>query len=98
MAGKKPIQVLAERHGGASPGLRERVRQQRAARKRVLGALVDGPRTVAQIAEAAALPTHEALWYLMALRKYGYVAEAEEQDDCYTYTSMEVGCEDDSAG
>jgi len=94
MADRKPIQVLAERHGGASPELKERLKQQRAARKRILGALADGPLTVAQVADASALPKHEALWYLMALKKYGEVVEAQEQDDCYTYDLAAAGGDD----
>jgi predicted ArsR family transcriptional regulator len=85
MADMKPVQVLAERHGGASPELKERLKQQRAAHKEILRALRDGPRTVAQVADATALPKHEVLWHLMALKKYGEVVEAEEQEDCYTY-------------
>ena len=85
MADTKPVKVLEERHGGISPEVRERLRQQRADRKSIVKALAEGPQTVAQVADATGLPKHEVLWYLMALKKYGEVVEAEEQLDCYSY-------------
>jgi DNA-binding IclR family transcriptional regulator len=85
MADMKPVQVLAERHGGLSLEVKERLKRQRAARKAIRKALAEGPRTVAQVADATGLPRDEVLWYLMALKKYREVVEAEEQDDCYAY-------------
>lgn len=91
MADEKPVRVLAERHGGVSARLKDEVKRQRAARKGIRQALAGGPLTVAQIAEAAGLPRHEALWHVMALKKYGEVVEAEEQEDCYAYALTNGG-------
>lgn len=85
MAENRPVRVLAERHGGASAEVKARVKREHAFRKALRAALADGPKTVAQIAEAAAMDEREALWFLMACRKYGEVVEGELQGDAYTY-------------
>ncbi len=56
--------------------LREVVREETFMRRRVLEVLADGPHTVPEIAEALGRPTHEAMYWLMGLRRYGWVVEA----------------------
>jgi len=82
---KKPIQVLRERRGGLPKELVERSRQQAKTHKLLTAALKDGPKTVPELAEATAMPSHEVLWKLMGMKKYGLVVEGEERDGYYQY-------------
>jgi len=40
-----------------------------------------GPRTVPTVAEELGKPAHEVLYWMMSLRKYGWIAENEEPDN-----------------
>lgn len=82
---RKPIQVLSERRGGVPKDLVERSRAQAKTRKKIIEVLKDGPRTVPEVAKATAMPSHEVLWKLMGMRKYGLVVEGEERDGYYQY-------------
>jgi predicted Rossmann fold nucleotide-binding protein DprA/Smf involved in DNA uptake len=62
---------------------REVIRDEMFMRKQVLQALSDGPRTVPEIAEAMGSPVHEVMYWVMAARKYGLVAEVKDPDDDY---------------
>jgi len=81
----KPVQILRERRGGVPKGLLERNRRQAKTHKALTAALKDGPKTVPEIAQITGLPTHELLWYVMGLRKYGQIVEGEERDGYYEY-------------
>jgi len=61
--------------------VREIVRDEQFMRGRILKALESGPLTIPQIAAAIGKPTHEAVFWVMGLRKYGWVAEIKEVDD-----------------
>jgi len=81
----KPIQILRERRGGVPKEHVERSRQQAKTHKLLTAALKDGPKTVPEVAQASGLPTHEVLWYLMGMKKYGQVVEGEERDGYHEY-------------
>jgi hypothetical protein len=85
MAESRPVRVLAERHGGASAEVKARVKGEHAFKKALRAALADGPKTVAEIAKATGMHEREALWFLMASKKYGDAVEGELRDDAYTY-------------
>ncbi len=78
----------------AVPGqrdVREVVRDEQVMRRRVLAALADGPLTVPEIAAAVDRPTHEVMFWVMGLRKYGWLAEDKEVNDegYYRYEVVE---------
>jgi predicted Rossmann fold nucleotide-binding protein DprA/Smf involved in DNA uptake len=54
---------------------------------RVLAVLQDGPKTIPQIAKALHCPPREVTLWLMALRRYGRIAELPKgpTDDYYQY-------------
>ncbi len=58
--------------------VREIIRDEHLIRARILAALEEGPQTVPQLAEALGKPTHEIVFWVMGMRKYGYVAEIKE--------------------
>ena len=86
---RKPIQVLRERRGGVPKELLERSRAQTKTRKKIIQALEDGPKTVPEVAKATAIPSHEVLWKLMGMKKYGLIVEGEERDGYYQYALKE---------
>ena len=78
----------------AVPGqrdVREIVRDEQVMRRRVLAALADGPLTVPEIAAAVERPTHEVMFWVMGLRKYGWLAEDKQVNDdgYYRYQVVE---------
>ncbi len=54
---------------------REVVREEPIMRPRILAALRDGPLTVPQIAEAIGAPADETVFWVMGMRRYGWLAE-----------------------
>jgi predicted Rossmann fold nucleotide-binding protein DprA/Smf involved in DNA uptake len=78
----------------AVPGqrdVREVVRDEQMMRRKILAALADGPLTVPELAEVLGSPTHEVMFWVMGLRKYGWVAEIKEVNDdgYYQYQVVE---------
>jgi predicted Rossmann fold nucleotide-binding protein DprA/Smf involved in DNA uptake len=61
--------------------VREIVRDEQFMRARILKALESGPQTVPEIAAAIGHPTHEVVFWVMGMRKYGWVAEIKEVTD-----------------
>jgi predicted transcriptional regulator len=58
--------------------IREIVREEPAMRRRILAALRGGPRTVPEIAEAIGAPANEAVYWIMGMRRYGWISEVRE--------------------
>ena len=58
---------------------------------RLLAVLDDGPRTIPEIASAMSCPTREATLWVMALRRYGRVAEVPRSpgEEYYRYKRVE---------
>ncbi len=59
---------------------REVIREEAVWRPRILAALAAGPMTVPEIAEAIGAPAHEAVVWVMGLRRYGWLAEIKGSD------------------
>lgn len=59
---------------------REVIREEPVMRPRILAALADGPRTVPEIAAAIGAPTHETVFWIMGMRRYGWVTEIKGSD------------------
>jgi hypothetical protein len=60
---------------------REIIRDEHLMRRHILAALEAGPLIIPQIAEAIGRPTHEVMFWVMGMRKYGFVVEIKEADD-----------------
>jgi predicted ArsR family transcriptional regulator len=61
--------------------IREIIRDEHIMRNRILRVLEAEPRTIPEIAEALGYPTSEVTFWVMGMRKYGYVAEDKEVTD-----------------
>lgn len=87
---KKPIMVLRERCGGMSDELKAYQKNLRALRKKLGATLKEGPKTVPEIAKACELPSDQALWHVMAMKRYGGVVERGQKGDYYLYGLKEA--------
>ena len=67
--------------------VREIIREEPVMRARILDALHDGPLTVPQIAASIDAPTHEVVFWVMGMRRYGWLAEVKgsEADGYFQY-------------
>jgi predicted transcriptional regulator len=83
---KKPIQLLRERYGGVSEELKMKTRTQTSIIKKIKESIENVSKTIPEIAQITNIPSHEVLWYLMAMKKYGIVIEGDEQEGYYQYT------------
>ena len=68
-------------------------KQQNAWIRQITAALAAGPQTVPEIAEATAIPAPEALRFVMTLRKYGSIVEAEKVGTYYRYALAAVSAD-----
>jgi len=82
---KRTARVLRERLGKVSSEIVAENQARNQIRKKIVEALGRGPQTVPEIAATTGLPSHEVLWHLMAMKKYGDVVEGEESGDYYQY-------------
>jgi hypothetical protein len=75
----------------ANRDVREIVRDEPIMRRPILAVLDAGPLTVPEIAAAIGQPPHEVMFWVMGLRKYGFVAEIKEATDegYYRYQAVE---------
>ncbi len=65
----------------ANRSVREIVRDEQVMRRRILAALKAGPLTVPELAAVVERPSHEVMFWVMGLRKYGWVGEIKEVTD-----------------
>jgi hypothetical protein len=61
--------------------LREVVREEPIMRARILELLAAEPRTVPELAAALGCPTHEVLFWVMGMRRYGRLREVKGVTD-----------------
>jgi hypothetical protein len=71
--------------------VREIVREEPFMRDRILVVLADGPHTVPEIAAAIDRPTNEAMYWVMGMRRYGFVREVKEAavDGYFRYAAVQ---------
>ena len=60
---------------------REIMREEAVMRPRILASLAAGPRTVPEIADAIGAPSHEVVFWVMGMRRYGWLAEIKGSED-----------------
>jgi hypothetical protein len=83
---KATLKKLREERGAAVDAAVERNKLRQAVRRRVRGALAEGPATVPSLAAVTGLATKEVLWHVAAMRKYGDLVEAGMDGDYCTYS------------
>ncbi|MGD0019441.1 MAG: MarR family transcriptional regulator [Candidatus Limnocylindrales bacterium] len=65
-------------NGTQSREIREIIREEPLMRSRILSVLAGGPHTVPEIAEAIGRPADEAMFWVMSMRRYGWVREIKD--------------------
>lgn len=70
---------------------REIMREEPIMRERILALLKDGPMTVPQLAAGLDCPTHEVLFWVMGMRRYGRLHEVgtADGDGYFRYAASE---------
>jgi hypothetical protein len=86
---KTPLAILRERRGGMSEELKEYFKEQQRIRKALREALKGEAKSVPEIAAVCSLDKQATLWHLMAMRRYGEVVEAAEQNGYPLYALKE---------
>ncbi len=73
--------------------IREIIRDEMVMRSKILKILKDGPKTVPEVAKALGEPTEEVMFWMMGMRKYGYIEETQDITDegFYRYEITEKG-------
>jgi predicted transcriptional regulator len=61
--------------------VREIMRDEMVFKDKIVTVLRDGPKTIPEIAEALEYPSHEVVYWLMAMWRYGVVVETGKPDD-----------------
>jgi len=86
---KTPLALLRERRGGMSDELKEYFKVQQQIRKGLREALREGPKSVPELAALINQEKSTTLWHVMAMRRYGEVVEAAEQNGYPLYSLKE---------
>ncbi|KJR96895.1 MAG: transcriptional regulator [Peptococcaceae bacterium BRH_c4a] len=61
--------------------VREVIREEMLMRDKIVNILRNGSRTVPEIAQILGHPSYEVMYWVMGMRKYGYVSEIGEVTD-----------------
>ena len=82
--------IEASEHAAPLRSTREIIRDEQFMRSRILKVLESGPQTIPQIAAVVGKPTNEVVFWVMGMRKYGWIAEIKEVDDdgYFTYQAI----------
>jgi len=68
---------------GGVRDVREVIREEMLMRDKILAVLGEGSKTVPEIALDLGHPSHEVIFWVMGMRKYGHLAEDELTDEGY---------------
>ena len=82
---KSALAALRESRGGVSAEMKAWLKDQQDVRKKLRAALAAGARSVPDLARECGVDSGRVLWHLMAMRRYGEVAEAGERDRYVLY-------------
>jgi len=86
---KKPILILRDRMGGITEEMKEYFKRFNKIRKDIATALRTGPKTIPEIARETGLASKDAMWHVMAMRRYGAIVEGTRRGDYFEYCLKE---------
>lgn len=83
----KTAKYLREKLGGIPEQAKEKLKEFNQQKKKITEALKEEELTVKQLAEKLGMPSHEVMYYLSSLVKYGIVAvgDIDDMDEYFTY-------------
>ncbi len=76
---------------------REVIREEPLMHTPIIKALASGPATITEIAERIGHPSHEVVYWVMGMRRYGLLVESIEADDDGYFSYSVVGQGDAAA-
>jgi predicted transcriptional regulator len=82
---REALKALREQRPTETEAAQARLKEQTKIEREITRVLKESPKTVPALAEATGLPTQTVFWHLVALKKYGKVAEAEQEGDYFRY-------------
>jgi predicted transcriptional regulator len=82
---REALKALREQRAVETEAVQARLKEQLRIEKEITRVLKEGPKTVPALAEAMGIPSQAVFWHLIALKKYGRVAEAEQEGDYFRY-------------
>jgi DNA-binding transcriptional ArsR family regulator len=82
---REALTALREQRAAETEAAQARLKEEVKIEREITRVLKEGPKTVPALAEATGLSTRAVFWHLIALRKYGKVAEAEQEGDYFQY-------------
>lgn len=85
------LKRLREQHADSVARTQALYKEQRRIQQDICGVIRDTPKTVPDIAAALNLSTHEILWHLMAMKKYGITMETGMCGDYPLYQRVKEG-------
>lgn len=83
------LKRLREAHGESVERTQVLFREQKKMQQAICQFIRDTPKTVPEIATEIGKPTHEVLWFVAALKKYGIIVEAGMSGDYPLYQQAE---------
>lgn len=87
---RQDLKLFRERLGGLSEEKKAWAKQQRDTLKAIRLALQQGPATIPEIASRASLPSQTVVWHIMAMKRYGQLAECGQSGDFFLYRIKET--------
>jgi len=84
---------LRKEHAATVEAAQELLKKQQAARKTIEKAMRNGPRSVPQLARHTGIPSHDVLWHIASMKKYGLAVEEgpDESGDYFLYSLSDEG-------
>lgn len=83
------LKRLREQHQASVSATQALLKELQAIRKEIRQAMQTEPRTVPELSAATGLPANEALWHVIAMKKYNLVEEVGLDDGYYRYRLAE---------
>ncbi len=83
----KTAKYLREQLGGVPEQAKNKLKAYSQQKKRIIEALKDEELTIKQLADKLEMPTHEVMYYLNSLVKFGQVlvGDIDDMDEYFTY-------------
>jgi predicted transcriptional regulator len=83
------LKRLREEHQETVERTRALLKVQQETRRAICQAMRNGAETVPDIAAASRQAAHQVLWHIIAMKKYGLVAETGKDADYYRYALVQ---------
>ena len=91
MKGTEAIKGFKAKHGPVKKELLDWIRKTNTSMSAIRKALAAGPKTVPEISVVSGIASHEILWFVNAMRKYGELVITGDDSGFKKYSLKEEG-------